>query len=111
MKKYKSEITGNLDIFIDEQVEETDGETEKWQDILIHGDPEGLRSLARILLKMADLNQNEIADLPVGAREHVHLRPKFDLSNSSQQVIIGRLDAKGTGAFYGRFIPKKIDRN
>jgi hypothetical protein len=107
MKKYKSEIAGNLDIFIDEQVDETDGETKRWQDILIHGDPEGLRSLARILLKMADLNQNEIADLPVGAREHVHLRPKIDLSNSSQQLIIGRLGAKGTGAFYHRFIPKK----
>jgi hypothetical protein len=107
MKKYKSDIAGNLDIFIDEKVDETDGKTKRWQDILIHGDPEGLRSLARILLKMADLNQNEIADLPVGAREHVHLRPKIDLSSSSQQLIIGRLDAKGTGAFYHRFIPKK----
>jgi hypothetical protein len=111
MKKYKSEITGNLDIIVDEQNEEFEGETVKWHDILIHGDPEGLRSLARILLKMADLNQEDIADLPIGAREHIHLRPKFDLSNSSDQVIIGRLDAKGTGAFYDRFIPRKKGSN
>lgn len=83
-----------------------DGESTKWQDILIHGDPEGLKSLAALLIKLADMNQEEISDLPTGAREHLHLRPKFDLSNSSDNVIIGRLDAKGTGAFYNRFIPK-----
>jgi hypothetical protein len=107
MKKYKSEILGNLDIIIDEQEDEFEGERMKWTDILIHGDPEGLRSLARILLKMADLNQEDNTDLPVGAREHIHLRPKWELSNSSNQVIIGRLDAKGTGAFYDRFVPRK----
>ena len=107
MGSYKSPIAGNLDIFVDEQEEEFDGKTEKWRDILIHGDPEGLRSLASVLLKMADINQNEIRDLPIGAREHIHLRPKVDLSNSSEQLIIGRLDAKGTGAFYARYLPKK----
>jgi hypothetical protein len=107
MKKYKSEIAGNLDIFIVQNEEEFEGEIMKWQDILIHGDPAGLKSLATILIKMAEINQNDIADLPIGAREHIHLRPKFDLSNSSEQVIIGRLDAKVTGAFYDRFIPKK----
>jgi hypothetical protein len=55
----------------------------------------------------ADTDQNEIADLPIGAREHIHLRPKFDLSTSSEEVIIGRLDAKGTGVFYDRYIPAK----
>jgi hypothetical protein len=38
--------------------------------------------------------------LPVGAREHVHLRPGFDISKSSKQVIVGRLDGKGTNPFY-----------
>src|ERR1700743_814831 len=80
--------------------------TSRRQDILIHGDPEGLRSLANVLLRIADLNQNDIVDLPIGAREHIHLRPKVDSSSSSQQVIIGRLDAKGTGTFYKGSIPR-----
>jgi len=107
MGKYASEIMGNLDIFIAQNEDECEGEIMKWQDILIHGDPEGLKSLASLLIKLADTNQNDIVDLPIGAREHVHLRPKYDLSNSSEQVIIGRLDAKGTGAFYDRYIPRK----
>jgi hypothetical protein len=64
-----------------------------------------LRSLAALLIKLADTNQNDNANLPIGAREHIHLRPGNGLSNSSEEVIIGRLDAKGTGAFYDRFIP------
>lgn len=107
MKKYTSGITGNLDVFIAQNEDELDGEITKWQQILIHGDPEGLKSLATLLIQIADTNQNEIVDLPIGAREHVHLRPKYDLSNSSEKVIIGRLDAKGTGAFYDRYVPKK----
>jgi hypothetical protein len=34
------------------------------------------------------------------------LRPKFDLANSSEVVIVGRLDAKGSGAFYERYVAK-----
>jgi hypothetical protein len=73
MGKYSSEIAGNLDIFIAQNEDECDGEIMKWQDILIHGDPEGLKSLASLLIKLADTNQNDIVDLPIGAREHVHL--------------------------------------
>ncbi|HWB92696.1 MAG TPA: hypothetical protein VG605_12620 [Puia sp.] len=107
MGKFESKITGHLDIFIAQNEDECDGEIIKWQDILIHGDPEGLRSLAKILINLADANQNDIADLPIGAREHIHLQPNYDLSNSSEEVIIGRLDAKGTGAFYPRYVPAK----
>jgi hypothetical protein len=107
MVKYKSKTSGNLDIFIAQNEEVCDGEIIKWQDVLIHGDPEGLRSLARLLLKLADINQDNNIDLPIGAREHIHLRPKYDLSNSSENVIIGRLDAKSTGAFYDRYIPRE----
>ena len=107
MEKYRSKIRGHLDIFITQNEDESDGEITKWQNILIHGDPEGLRSLATILLKLADTDQNDVLDLPIGAREHIHLRPKFDLSNSSDELIVGRLDAKGTGAFYDRYIPAK----
>ena len=106
MEKYKSEITGHLDVFVANNEDEFDGEIQKWQDVLIHGDPEGLRSFGNLLIKMADLDQNSITDLPMGAREHLHLQPDFDISKSSVQVIVGRIDAKGTGAFYDRYVEK-----
>jgi hypothetical protein len=106
MKKYKSEITGHLDIFVVDNEDEFEGELTKWQDILIHGDPKGLKSFARLLTRLADLNQDDITDLPIGAREHVHLQPDNDISKSSVQVIVGRIDAKGTGVFYDRYIAK-----
>jgi hypothetical protein len=106
MKKYKNEITGHLDIFVADNEDEFEGEIEKWQNILIHGNPEGLRSFAKILIQIADLNQDKITDLPIGAREHIHLRPDIELSKSSLEVIVGRIDAKGTGAFYDRYVAK-----
>lgn len=107
MKTYGGEIKGNLDIIIIENEDEDDGVIEEWQEVLIHGDPKGLRSLAKLLLKLADLNQENDDDLPVGAREHYHLRADLELSHSSAPVIVGRLDAKGTGAFYDRYVPGK----
>lgn len=100
------EIEGILDIFVS-QSEEND-EIGKWNEVLIHGNPEGLKSLAKLLIEIAELNQEEVADkyLPIGAREHYHLRPGIELSTSSDQVIVGRLDAKATGDFYERYIPK-----
>lgn len=106
MEKYKSEINGHLDIFVTENEDELDGAKMQWKEILIHGDPDGLKSLATILIKLADLNQDSVDGLPIGARKHIHLRPKFDLANSSVEVIIGRLYAKGSGAFYDGFISK-----
>ena len=44
--------------------------------------------------------------MPVGAREHHHLSPDLELSKSSVEVIVGRLDAKVTGTFYDRYIAK-----
>ncbi len=106
MKKYKSPIEGHLDIIVADYEEEYNGITERWNEVMIHGDPEGLRSLAKLLLKLADFDQENSKALPVDAREHEHLRPKFDLSMSSAAVVIGRLDAKGTGEFYRSYIPK-----
>lgn len=106
MKEHKSEITGHLDIFVVNNEDEFQGQVQKWQDVLVHGDPEGLRSFAKLLIKIADLNQDDLKDLPIGAREHIHLQPDHDLSRSSVQVIVGRIDAKGTGAFYDKYLPK-----
>jgi hypothetical protein len=105
-EKYESVINGHLDIFVAQNEDDSDGQIIKWNDILIHGDPMGLKSLAQLLIKMADRNQDDIINIPIGERDHIHLRPKYDLSNSSEQVIIGRLDAKGTGKYYERFVPK-----
>jgi hypothetical protein len=104
---YENQITGHLDIFVGENEEDVEGKVEKWFEILIHGDPEGLRSLAALLIKLADLDQDNMADLPEGAREHFHLRPRLELSASSDEVVVGRLDAKGTGRFYERYVARK----
>ena len=106
MTNFKSEISGHLDIIVHDNEDELDGETSQWKEVLIHGDPDGLRSLANLLLKLADLNQDNVKGLPIGAREHFHLRPKFELSKSSVETIVGRLDAKGTGKFYDSYISK-----
>lgn len=106
MEKFKSQISGHLDIIVTENEDELDGEKMQWKEVLIHGDPDGLKSLAILLIELAELNQDNVDGLPIGAREHLHLRPKLELSNSSEEVIVGRLDAKGTGIFYESYIPK-----
>ena len=106
MGKFKSQISRHLDIIVTENEDELDGEKMQWKEILVHGDSDGLKSLANLLIKLADLNQDNVDGLPLGAREHIHLRPKFELVNSSEKVIVGRLDANGTGAFYPNYISK-----
>ena len=106
MEKFKSQISGHLDIIVTENEDELDGEKMQWKEILVHGDSDGLKSLANLLIKLADLKQDNVDGLPIGAREHFHLRPKFELANSSEKVIVGRLDPKGTGAFYTNYISK-----
>ena len=100
------EIKGHLDIFVADNEDEFEGEITKWQEVLIHGDPDGLRSFAKLLMKIADLNQEKETELPIGAREHYHLRPNLELSKSSTEAIVGRIDAKGTGRFYERYVSK-----
>lgn len=110
--KYKhvrgNEIEGDLDIFISHNEDEDDGEIIKWDEVLIHGNPTALKSFAKLLIEIAELNQENVDEnfLPNGDREHYHLRPGIELSKSLIQVIVGRLDAKGPGAYYSRSIPK-----
>lgn len=102
------EIQGVLDIFVARSEAEEGGEIAQVNEILIHGNPDGLKSLAKLLLEIAELDQEAVDDkyLPVGAREHYLLRPGFELSASSDQVVVGRIDAKTTGEFYARYISK-----
>ena len=106
MENYALKITGHLDVLVDDNEDEFEGKIQKWQEVSIHGDPEGLRSFGELLIKLADLNQNSVAALPIGTREHIHLQPDFDLSKSSVQVTVGRLDAKGIGDFYDRYVKR-----
>lgn len=103
-----SKITGNLDIFVAHYGDEFEGEVSNWDEVLIHGDPAGLKSFANLLIDIANMNQDKIDDkqLPIGERQHIKLRPGFELSKSSDEVIVGRLDAKKTGKYYDRFISK-----
>jgi len=105
-KYYGFEITGHLDILVTDNEDEFEGEIEKWQEVLIHGDPEGLKSFAKLLIKIANLDQENRTHLPIGAREHYHLRPNLELGKSSVGAIVGRIDAKGTGHFYDRYVAK-----
>ena len=45
--------------------------------------------------------------MPAGAIEHYHLGPNLELSKNLVQAIVGRIDAKGTGRFYDRYIAKE----
>jgi hypothetical protein len=74
--------------------------------INISGDSAGLRSLAGLLVALADLDQGKLEDYPDYAREHVHLDPDWQLSLSSHRTIIGRLDSKGSGEFHDQFKPR-----
>lgn len=75
------------------------------KNVRVAGDPEGLRSLARLLLWIADEDQESIHSQPVGERFHLHLypkRPEFgvgfgSLTEASVEAELCRLDAKGTG--------------
>ncbi|MBW6480412.1 MAG: hypothetical protein K0B37_13375 [Bacteroidales bacterium] len=102
------EIDGHLDIIVIENEDEFDGNIEKWNEILIHGDSQGLKSFANQLIYLAELDQEKVEDkyLPNGAREHLHLRPNFELSKSSTETIIGRLDSKGKKEFPINYITK-----
>jgi hypothetical protein len=75
--------------------------------IFIGGDPNGLRSLAQVLLWLADVDQNA-RPMPDGERCHVHLHAKDaegfnSLSPFSEETQLCRLDAKGTGALPPRY--------
>jgi hypothetical protein len=71
--------------------------------LVVAGDPAGLRSLAQLLVWLADLDQEGVAHLPEGERAHVHLYPGSQTSGNSVGLELCRLDAKGTGMFPGGF--------
>ena len=84
-------INGNLQIkTIDE-----DGRTK----VMIYGDPNGMESFGKMLIKMSQVDQNKYIGMSDGERDHTHIYSGHHLSKDSLETIIGRLDAKGTGEF------------
>ena len=67
--------------------------------ITIIGDPKGLRHLAVLLNELANVCQDDILELPIGEREHIHLHKSGQLGDHSCEVEICRADAKGTGEY------------
>jgi hypothetical protein len=95
-------IKGNLEISMSE-----DG-------IFIGGDPDALRSLARLLVWLADVDQESLPGMPDGERCHVHLYARKapgpfgdSLTPFSQNTELCRLDAKRTGDFPSRYQERK----
>ena len=62
----------------------------------ICADPDGFRYLASLFTWMADIDLGKV-DIPLGAREHIHLHANDQLSSGSCEVTITRADAKGSG--------------
>jgi hypothetical protein len=76
--------------------------------IFIGGDPAALRSLARLLVWLAGVDQESIPSQPDGERYHVHLQangPKGcnSLTPFSLETEVCRLDSKGTGELPERY--------
>jgi hypothetical protein len=63
--------------------------------IYIAGDPKGLKSLARLLIELAEVDQTQLPSLPeMGASEHIHLQPDTHLGKGSLPLVVSRLDDK-----------------
>jgi len=90
-----SGIKGNVDIF--------SGSENGKKHVYIHGDPEGLKSFAGLLISIADVDQSEFF---IDVSEHVHLTPDINISKSSDTTIVGRLDSPEKGMFPKRYIKK-----
>lgn len=72
--------------------------------IFIGGDPAALRSFARLLIWLANVDQESLSRQPDGERCHVHLHTRDaegfnSLTPFSIETEVCRLDAKGTGKF------------
>ena len=61
------------------------------REVLLFGDPTGLRSLARVLDALAEIDQSQIV-MPSGGKEHIHLAPEEHLDAFSSRLIVSRAD-------------------
>ncbi len=61
---------------------------------VIGGDPAGLKSLAGLLIWLADQDLKQWPYLPPDGLAHVHLYPNLDLAEGSRETEVVRLDPK-----------------
>jgi len=77
-------------------------------EVIIDGDPEGLRSLAKLRETVAKVDQRKIKDLPARfAREHAHLNPGIHLGKNSAALVLGRAEDK-SGKLEPAYKPRKV---
>lgn len=64
-------------------------------EVYLDGNPEGLRSLAKLLIALAKVDQRKVKELPdMFGYEHVHLSPEIHLGKNSVALCVGRADDK-----------------
>jgi hypothetical protein len=68
--------------------------TREAEKIMIAGDPEGLRSLSTLLAWLADRDLDTWPYLQNGQHAHLHVYPRIDISEDSQEVELMRIDPK-----------------
>jgi hypothetical protein len=78
--------------------------------VAISGDPKGLKSLANLVIQLANVNQKKLKSLPARfSSEHIHLEPNLDLAQNSARLCIDRADDK-TGKLDPTFSKRKKPR-
>jgi hypothetical protein len=84
------------------------GPNDESERIYIEGDVAGLRSLAALITKLAEVDQATLNSLPSkGASEHIHVkRARWLTPDSAPEVVISRLDDKN-GEFDETFVPRR----
>jgi hypothetical protein len=75
----------------------------KGKTVALYGDPKGLRFLATLLNDVADVDQTQIPNnncpQGIGTHYHVYEHDGRHVHPKSNDLLVGRLDAKGTGSF------------
>jgi hypothetical protein len=69
-------------------------------EVIIAGDPSGLKSLGMVLIAMSEIDQSQIDSLPDDESEHIHLNPGRHIGIgklATHRLIISRLDTKSGG--------------
>jgi hypothetical protein len=62
--------------------------------IVIAGDPEGLRSFGVLLTWLADQDLDAWPYLQKGKHAHLHVYPRIDISETSREAELMRIDPK-----------------
>ena len=76
-------------------------------EVIIDGDPEGLKFLAKVCMAPADVDQKKYKNFSRFEREHLHLDPGIYLGENSARLILGRAEDK-FGELNPDYQPRKL---